>query len=109
MTLRQRQPRETNPRFLAFVRQQRCCVCGHWPPVQAAHIRMGNITRGVRHVGMGERPSDCRAVPLCADCHLDGPGALHKVGEARFWARVGINPFVIAEALYAQFQGAGAP
>ena len=102
--LRQREPRVEDKAFLAFVRRQRCCVCGATPPVQAAHIRMGNLTRGKRPTGIGERPSDKFSVPLCVDCHLDGPEALHKLGEERFWQRVGMNPFVFAAALYEEFK-----
>ena len=109
MTLRQRQPRETNPRFLAFVRQQRCCVCDHWPPVQAAHIRLGSPERSKRPTGLGETPSDRWVTPLCVDCHLKGRGAQHKMAEDRYWAKVGIDPFAVAEALYAEFQGNGTP
>jgi len=101
--LRQRDPRVEDKAFLAFLRTQRCCVCGAPPPVQAAHIRMGNLSRGKRPTGIGEKPSDRHSVSLCATCHLDGPEALHKVGEELFWRRMGMNPFVFADMLYAEF------
>lgn len=100
----QRQPRIECPAFLAFVRRRPCCACGAPAPSQAAHVRMGCPTIGKRNAGIGEKPSDRWAVPLCADCHLDAPDAQHRVGERAFWARVGIDPFALATKLYAQFE-----
>ena len=102
--LRQREPRKSNAAFLAFVRRQRCCACGEFPPVQAAHVRMASPECGKRATGIGERPDDRWSVPLCARCHLDGPDALHKVGEERFWKRAGVDPFALAAALYEEFR-----
>ena len=99
----QRDPRVEDKAFLAFVRRQRCCVCGAPPPVQAAHIRMGSLAYGKRDTGRGERPSDCWTTPLCQSCHLDGPEAQHRVGEKRFWQMHNLNPFAIAIRLYAEF------
>lgn len=104
MNVRQRQPREECPAFLAFVRRRACCVCGAPAPSQAAHIRTACRTLGKRSTGLGEKPSDRWAVPLCSDCHLDSPQAQHRIGEYRFWTRVGINPFKLALMLYAQFE-----
>jgi hypothetical protein len=96
--LRQRDPRVECPAFLAFVRLHGCCACS-----APAHIRTACPEIGKRSVGIGERPSDKWAVPLCADCHLDAPDAQHRVGERKFWARVGIDPFVLAGDLWAEF------
>ena len=101
--LRQRDPRQENKAFLAFVRSKPCCACGASPPVQAAHLRQGCPERGKRPTGIGERPSDSWAVPLCALCHLTGREALHKLGEQRFWKRIGKDPFQIAADLFAEF------
>lgn len=106
MTLRQRQPRVTDKGFISSLHEQKCCVCGR-SPVQAAHIRMGCPERGKRHIGMGEKPDDRWAVPLCAGCHLDDRQAQHKGGERQFWERVGIDPFAVAERLYSEFKGGG--
>jgi hypothetical protein len=102
--LRQRDPRVEDKPFLAFLRRQRCCACGAPPPVQAAHIRMGSIAHGKRPTGGGERPSDRWAVSLCVACHMDGPEAQHRIGEARFWRTQNLNPFAIAIRLYEEFK-----
>jgi len=103
--LRQRELRVEDKPFLAFLRRQRCCVCGAPPPVQAAHVRMPSSLYGKRAVGKGERPSDFWAVPLCGACHLDGPEAQHKIGEARFWRAHDLDPFALAKRLYKEFKG----
>lgn len=106
--LRQREPRVENRAFLAFLRTQRCCACGHPPPVQAAHLRHSDAAKGGRNPGIGAKPDDSKAVPLCAWCHLDGPHALHKIGEERFWRSfitgVVIDPFAVAAGLHKEFK-----
>lgn len=105
MNLRQREPRIECPAFLAFVRRRPCCACGAPPRSQAAHIRVGNPEVGKRSTGIGEKPSDRWAVPLCADCHLDAPDSQHQMGgERAFWAKVRVDPFALATKLYAQFE-----
>lgn len=109
LELRQRDPRVECPAFLAFVRRRPCCACGAPAPSQAAHVRMGEPRLGKRNAGIGEKPSDRWAVPLCAPCHLDSPNAQHRVGEHRFWIGVGLNPFKVAMDLYAQFERGRTP
>jgi hypothetical protein len=109
MPLRQRRPRQEDRAFLAFVRTKPCCVCGAHPPVQAAHIRMASAEHGKSEGGIGRKPDDRFATPLCSICHLDGPDAQHKVGERKFWQRVGIDPFAVAMKLYAEFRPNGFP
>lgn len=101
--LRQRTPRVVDKAFLAFVRDHRCLRCGTLPPVQAAHLRAASQAHGKRETGKGEKPSDQWAVPLCADCHLDAPDALHKVGEERFFRALNVDPFAYARMLYSAF------
>lgn len=102
--LRQRDPRQVDRAFLIFVRKQYCCICGAYPPVQAAHIRMASIARGKRETGTGERPHDKWSVPACSECHLDNPVSIHKMGEKTFWDYVELDPFQIASELYTEFQ-----
>lgn len=104
-SLRQRQPREKNRAFLAFLRQQRCCACSAPPPVEAAHIRAPCPERSKRETGTGEKSSDRWAVPLCSDCHRNGMYALHRVSEGWFFDNAGIDPFQVAADLYAEFNG----
>ncbi len=102
--LRQRDPRVECPAFLAFLRRKPCCACGAPAPSHAAHIRFSDAAAGKINPGIGAKSHDRRAVPLCADCHLDAPDAQHNVGnERKFWARVGKDPDEIADRLWGQF------
>lgn len=79
---------------LAAVRALPCLKCGMEPAGEAHHVR-------ARRQMMGKRPSDDATVPLCASCHRHDADSLHKVGEANFWADVGIDPRLVAERLAA--------
>lgn len=78
-------------------------MCGRMPS-QAAHIRFTNPEYPQkRAVGIGEKPSDRWCINLCVGCHLDDPDSQHKVGEEAFWARVGVDPFRVADELWREF------
>lgn len=87
--------------FLAFLRRQPCACCGHPAPSDAAHIRMASLERGKLPTGMQVKPSDRFAVPLNHGCHM----TQHSGSEARFWSDRGLDPFAIADRLYAEYQG----
>src|SRR6267142_6520378 len=71
---------------LDFVRQLPCVACGKAPPSDAAHVRTG--TDG----GVGMKPGDRYAVPLCAACHTKQ----HRVGELTFWSALRFDPLNVA-------------
>ncbi len=96
----QREPREVDEGHLAAIRLLCCCRCGRMP-AEAAHIRYGDRAHGERSFGIGEKPHDRRAVPLCAECHRDGRDAQHRNGERKWWRRQGIDPHALAAKLYA--------
>ena len=75
---------------LAFVRQLSCVACGKAAPSDAAHVRTG--TDG----GMGRKPGDRYAVPLCTACHAKQ----HRVGELTFWSALRIDPLNVAFRLW---------
>jgi hypothetical protein len=75
---------------LAFVRQLPCVACGKAAPSEAAHVRTG--TDG----GVGVRPGDRYAVPLCASCHAKQ----HRIGELTFWSALRIDPINVALRLW---------
>ncbi|MFC7378217.1 hypothetical protein [Brevundimonas sp. GCM10030266] len=91
--------------YLAFLRRQPCaCGCGAPAPSDAAHLRMASPERGKLPTGMQVKPSDRFAVPLRRACHE----RQHSMSEARFWSERGIDPFVVADRLYAEYRGEGA-
>lgn len=84
---------------LARVRSLPCLVClrlglAQVTPTQAHHLRQNM---------MGRRPGDDHAVNVCCLHHLDTyTTGLHRIGERKFWAALGIDPVGIAAALYAE-------
>lgn len=100
-----RHPRQEDQAHLAFVRTQPCCVCKHFGPSEAAHIRMACSARGKRPTGMQEKPDDKWSTPLCPYHHRIGIGSQHSMGEADFWIMVGLDPFAIALELWKRSGG----
>src|ERR1700741_3123983 len=80
----------TRVQHLAFLRQRPCVACGKAAPSEAAHVRTG--TDG----GVGIKPPDRYAVPLCADCHAKQ----HRVGELSFWSELRIDPVSVSLRLW---------
>ena len=105
--LRQRQPRVECPGYLIYLRKRVCCVCGAAPPVEAAHIRMGNLARGKEPTGMQQKPDDKWAVPLCYGCHRTDNDAQHAGSEEGFWKSRHRDPFIIAEVHFAAYLAEG--
>jgi len=61
---------------LNFVRSHQCCVYGcSGMPIEAAHVRNRS------GAGIGQKPSDYRAVSLCQAHHR----MQHEMGERTFW------------------------
>ena len=90
-----------NPAYLALIRQLPCLKCGMEPSSEAAHVRYNSGAHG-KHNGMGKKPADRWAVPLCGDCHRTDRDALHQIGEGLFWYLLGIDPLLICDRLYAK-------
>ena len=106
--MNQRIPRKHDRGFLRFLRQRACVACGFAGsfliPIDPAHIRAASAEHGKRYVGMGERPDDRFATPLCRTCH----DAQHAFGsELEWWKLAGLDPFAIAAKLYAEYGGDG--
>jgi len=78
-----RESRFKSQAHLSFVRSFHCA----WPdcsrsPIEAAHVRIGS------GAGVGQKPDDYRAVPLCGgDADFIGHHAQqHSIGERSFWS-----------------------
>lgn len=104
----QREQREQEPAFLAYLRRQPCAVAmlggsGCEGPVQAAHIRFSAHGKG-RNPGMGRKNHDRHANPLCARHHL---GDQHQRKEQAFWADAGADAYDLAAAFHADFLAGG--
>lgn len=90
---------DRDPDYLGLVRRLPCLSCDNDPAGVAAHVRMTRVGKPI--TGAGLKPGDHWTLPLCASCHTDGPQAQHRVGEVSFWRKLGLDPLVIAQRLYA--------
>ena len=89
----QRAPRERDQDYLAYIREQPCCICGDDVHVEAAHLRVGSINDDKPSTGKAEKSSDRWALPLCGRHHREQ----HAAGnELEWWSSYGINPFALA-------------
>ena len=96
MTLRQREPRIRDEKHLDYIRSLPCCICGGID-TEAAHIRTASLGHQKPHTGMAEKPSDKWTLPLCNHHHRQQ----HAMNELKFWAKYGIDPFLLAIKLRA--------
>jgi ERF superfamily len=77
---------------LKFVSKQACLVCGRQPS-DPHHLRFAQPR------ALGRKVSDEFTVPLCRTHHRE----VHRGGdEAAWWVRFGIDPHLVAAALWAQ-------
>lgn len=106
MTLRQRDPRQEDPKHLAFIRTQPCCLPFCKREAEPAHLRMDNLLIGKELTGKGEKPHDKFSVPLCPYHHRDGIDCQHNSNEKEWWALTGLNPWAIAASLWIESGGA---
>lgn len=98
--------RERDNGYLAFLRRQPCRVAGMTcdGPIQAAHVRYGDASRGKVNPGLQVKPSDRFAVSLCAGHHA----AQHKAGNERaWWSSYGRDGLAEADAQFAEYQRNG--
>lgn len=82
-----------NPLYLSFIRSRPCLVCEATLEIEAAHVRVGGDG------GVGLKPSDYRAVPLCHRHHAQQ----HRDGERTFWRWLGADPNAVIIHLIAAY------
>ena len=68
--------------------------------MEAAHLRYADARYSKLDTGRGRKPDDKWAVPLCADCHREGPEAQHNSNERAWWEKIGIDPLLVALLLW---------
>lgn len=89
-------PRREDKAHLKFLRELPCLVSGR-RPVEAAHVRFGDMAYGKRSTGKAERPDDRWCVPLHRDLHREQ----HDAGDERAWWRSkNLDPLPLCLALY---------
>jgi len=90
--------RVKDEKYLDFIRSLPCIVTGR-QPVEAAHISYAEPKYGKLGRGKQSKESDCWTVPLCPEEHR----IQSNMNEQAYWRRVGIDPCVVAMALYAAY------
>jgi hypothetical protein len=90
-----------DPYYLDLIRQCACLHCGMLPAGEAAHVRFAS---GAFHKasGMGMKPADRWALPVCGEHHRLARDAQHNRNEREFWDALGISPLLVCNKLYAQ-------
>ena len=95
--MNQRQPREHDPDYLAFVRTLPCVLCPDDTSTEAAHVSFRDLSVGKMGRGMGSKEHDKFALPLCGQHHRDQ----HDAGDERaWWKDRGVDPVKLALAIY---------
>lgn len=100
-----KQPRKHDKKYLGLVAQLPSVLSGK-RPVHVCHVRYGDLDKGKRHTGMGEKPDDMWTVPLTPDEHQFGSDAQHKSNEKKWWEKHGIDPIALCKRLYAAYEAA---
>ena len=95
-----RRPRQRAGLHLKWIRTLPCAICGKRGGVHAAHLRSASLRHGKLATGIAQKPDDSWTTPLCFEHHIAGEEAQHQDRELDFWARHGIDPFVLALALW---------
>ena len=86
-----------NDKHLAFLRQLLCCICKDNTTVEAAHIRFSDARIHKVNSGIGQKPDDFFTLPLCGKHHREQ----HSMNEKLFWQQYGIDPVLLALAIFA--------
>lgn len=92
--------REHDEKYLDWIRSLPCIVTGR--EAQAAHVSYAEPAYGKLGRGLGAKESDRWTVPLCQDEHA----RQHQMNERAYWQSVGIDPCIIAMALFSAFPNA---
>jgi len=80
-------------KHLDRMRDVPCLICGKLPS-DPAHLRLGHAA------GIGEKPRDDWALPLCHEHHMESHGG---EGEAAFWRdKLGRDKYLLADLLRAR-------
>ncbi|MDE2099571.1 MAG: DUF968 domain-containing protein [Patescibacteria group bacterium] len=91
-----RDPRQHDENHLAFIRTLPCVICQDNTSTEAAHVRMSDLRIAKPITGVSTKPHDKYTLPLCGAHHREQ----HKMSERVFWERAGIDPTLMALAIY---------
>jgi hypothetical protein len=96
--------RKECPKFLAYLRTLPCVITHTRHNIHAAHIRFSDAASGKINPGIGKKPDDRHALPLCFELHTGDPRkSQHSMSERGFWQRYGVDPIATADKLWTIF------
>lgn len=101
----QREVRQTDPGFLAYLRRQPCEARGFGPcsgPIEAAHVRYSDAAAGAINPGMQRKNHDRHANPLCRGHHQRDQ---HRRSERAFWEGLGKDAYATAARHFSAYRG----
>jgi hypothetical protein len=92
-----------NGSYLAFIRSLPCAVSGSRTDIEAAHLSFACTPLGHYGRGKSSKAPDRWALPLSGESHR----AQHAGNEKLFWARAGIDPHILALAIFGLWSDLG--
>lgn len=79
-------------KYLSWIHELQCPVTGReGEGVQAAHVRMGDMSYGKLQSGKAQKPDDYFCLPLWHEEHA----RQHSMNEEAYWRQVGIDPLLL--------------
>lgn len=84
-----------NPKFLAWIRTQRCWMC-----MQVASRQQGPTEAA--HMESRRYGDEANAIPACAFHHREGPNSLHRLGKR--WETVWTSKKLLAQWYWMRYQ-----
>jgi hypothetical protein len=92
-----------NGSYLAFIRSLPCAVSGSRSNIEAAHLSFACTPLGHYGRGKGSKAPDRWALPLSADEHR----RQHGMNETVYWSQAGIDPHILALAIFGLWSDLG--
>ncbi len=92
-----------NGSYLAFIRSLPCAVSGSRSDIEAAHLSFACTPLGHYGRGKSSKSPDRWALPLSAESHRQQ----HSGNEELFWTRAGIDPHILALAIFGLWSDLG--
>ncbi len=98
-----------DPAYLKFIRSLPCCVCILPWRLEGSGVSYSNIQKTrteAAHTGrrgISQKSDDRTCIPLCAEHHREGRGAIHRVGN-NFWTLHNIDPARLIADLNARYE-----
>ena len=93
-----KRPRQKSKPYLEWLHELPCVITGR-SPVEACHVRFGDLHYGKPHSGAAEKPDDIWCLPMCPELHR----IQHSMSEKRFWSDEAIDPLAVCALLFVHY------